>query len=119
MNAVDPDAPWVKVRRQLVQTMAYEWSPTIAIEAAFVTHPSARVKLEALQVSHMLSISHLPVWMQERIAVLNIADAGTWIRGVGKRWPYISSARRGDWRLDTSHLGRQYTLDVNCEGVES
>ncbi len=78
-------------------------------------HPSLRTGVKGINVASFMSLEDLPEWLRGRIAVLNIADADDWIKGVGKRWGYTSFAQSRQWIGDLHKTGRYYTIELNCE----
>jgi len=114
MNAVDPDAPWIKVRRCIAaRPMQYHGPGMIRVADAMTQHPTIRRYVKGLDVVNLMSLEDLPEWLRGRLAVLNIADAGTWIRGIGKRWSLVEHAQARTWVANT--IGRYYTIELNCE----
>ena len=114
MNAVDPDEPWIKVRRTIVvKPNQYHGPAMIRVTHAMSQHPSIRAAVKGKDVANFMSLVDLPEWLQGRIAVLNIADADDWIKGVGKRWSMQAYANARNWVSNT--VGRYYTIELNCE----
>lgn len=119
LNAVDQDAPWVRVKRRTVDMKSAPWMPhMLGLDSAMESHPTTRVQVKGVDVAYFKSLEDLPMWLRERIAVLNIADAGDWIKGVGKRWTLSEYAKTPNWSRDLNNTGRCYTIEMNCEGTQ-
>ena len=120
MNAVDPDvAGWIGVSRRVLSGgpigSGYGLL-TISREGAFEHHPTSRVSVKGIDRLHLRAAQDIPLWMRERIAILNMAEAGMYIPRIGKRWSIQDHARSGNWN-GTNMPGdmRYYTLEWNPE----
>jgi hypothetical protein len=88
-RAVDPESVpnWVNVRRRFLNTHeAPRALLDITPSNAMTNHPSSRYLVKGVDMLNIGGFEHLPMWMQERIAVLNMAPEGVVIPDVGKRW---------------------------------
>ena len=101
MRCVDEVSPWVQLRKRARMALAAHIHPA-AIDPNIVPHNTL----------HLTSPDALPQWVQNRIAVLNMADPGMWIDGVGKRWTSHLDSRAPDYEEQTIHR-RYYTLPWN------
>lgn len=118
LYSVSPMGSWVQVRKRL----ASEGFEGRTIENAVTIHPSSRLTRQramgfAPEVGScfLKSPEHLPAWLRERIAVLNISDAGTYVPGIGKRWSSIL-LDRAELPLKIDPAKRWYTVLHGCEG---
>ncbi len=117
--SVSPMGSWVQVRKLSL----HKGFTGRSIEHLFAIHPSNRLMREksiafAPEVGScfLRSEEHLTKWMRERIAVLNIAEAGATIPGVGKRWKgLISDAAELPPKIDPTK--RWYTVLYGCEEI--
>lgn len=105
MGAVDPQHPWVSVTR-----ITQAWN----IHKEWMNHPSTRMGATASSCT-LPEITDLPVWVQERIAVLNIAPDDTHVPGIGRRWARSQHTPGG---FNSSYPGTYYTLDWHLTYAE-
>lgn len=104
LKTVDTFGPWVRVRKFNFN----QSNQARQLKALMHEHVLTRYHASKAGSCFVRDAKFLPLWVRERIAVLNIAEAGTFIPNVGKRWECLPS---------DGGPNRWYTLDVNCEGL--
>lgn len=117
LYSVSPMGSWVQVRKRLA-SKGFEGR---TIENAVTIHPSSRLtRQKAMGFSpevgscFLKSPEHLPAWLRERIAVLNISDDGVYVPGIGKRWSSILQDM-AEVTLKIDPRKRWYTVLHGCE----
>jgi hypothetical protein len=119
LAAVDQERDgWTQVKMRMVNVGPQKSLMGISLGAALMHPPPSRAQVKGLPTHHFTKYEMLPTWMQERIAILNIADADRYIPGIGIRWTWKAVSRtpspHGIEILDK----RYYTLTWNCKGGE-
>jgi hypothetical protein len=123
-KAVDPQSPWVRVRRRCVPRSAEEALDGMTLLEAMTRHPSTRPHTTGVlsrlstYVVALQEMEDLPRWVRERIAILNMAEAGTRIPGIGKRWVVWDTAFNSLPMPDREVPSAYYTLEFACENEE-
>lgn len=97
---------WVRVRRRLYKKAMVARSVANAHPAMRIGTQAKTLASEDVNTCFLKSREHLPRWLRERIAVLDIADVNMYVPDVGCRW----SGDTGDGD------NRWYTVIFGCEG---
>jgi len=94
-RAVDAESVpnWANVRQRFLNLHDGNHNSLLDItpSSAMTYHPVSRHAVKGVNQCNFTGFHALPMWIQERIAVLNIAPADTIINDIGKRWGVKSS----------------------------
>lgn len=119
LYSVSPMGSWVEVRKRIPPT----GRASEAVAHSVAIHPSSRLtRTRAVGFSpevgscYLRTADHMPSWLRERIAVLNIADAGVFVPGVGKRWG-ATLRDMSEMLIKADPTKRWYTVLHGCEEV--
>lgn len=113
-KAVDRESTWVRVCRRILNRGIEKDELFFALN----DHPSTRLGARSAQpgTTFFKGLKDLPMILQERIAILKMADAGVAIPCVGKRWPHVVPSAPSWARIDDDGF-RFFTIEVDCEAI--
>lgn len=114
-KAVDKEGTWVRVRRRVLNRGIEKEELLFALN----DHPSGRLGMPNANTgaAFFKGVDELPMLLQERIAVLKIAEAGRVVPGIGKRWSNIVLAMVFEWTRFYDDAFRFFTIEVDCEAI--
>lgn len=113
-KAVDKESTWVRVCRRVLNRGIEKEELLFALN----DHPSVRLGQRSAQpgTTFFRGLDDLPPILRERIAVLKMAEAGTVIPCIGKRWPNTIASGQ-NWARAGDDEYRFFTIEVDCEAI--